>query len=179
MAFVGGLAAGGASAIGTVLSAVGTAVGVMSSIAQAKYQQQIAENNAIIAKNNADIAAEKTQSQQQINDQQSRALMGQQEVAQAASGLSGKSQLNVRKSTQKIARQDSFNIRQAGAYEIQNFLQQSTNFSAEAVNAGKQGTMNALAGLVSIGSTLIGGAQATKSSLNKINEPLGGNSARY
>lgn len=168
MAIAGALAGGGASLIGTMVSAAGSVVGMIGAMQQAKYQQQVAQNNAVIAKNNAMIAAEKTQSQQQINDQQSRALMATQEAMQGGTGLSGASQLRVRESTRRIARTDSFNIRQAGAYEIQNFLQQSSNYQAEAANAGREASMNMLAGLVNIGSTLIGGAMSTKSPLNTI-----------
>lgn len=165
MAFIGAALGSGASAIGTALSAVGSIVGTISAISQAQYQAAVAKNNSIIAKNNAMLASEQSQSQQQQADQKARALMGEQEAIQAASGLTGRSQQLTRNSARRISRIDAMNIREAGAHDIQNFLQQSENYSAEAANATKSIGATLLSGFLDVGQTLIGGAKTTSSQL--------------
>lgn len=148
---------GGIGGIGTVLSAASSIVGTIGAISTAQYQQAVAKTNAKVAENNAQIAAQKAQSEAQINDQQTRALVGQQLSIQAASGLSTNSgsSLRVRKSTYRIGRQDSSRIRQAGAYDVQNYLQQSENFKAEAAAAGQNAALAGIGGVLGAFSSLV------------------------
>ncbi|HEY9155586.1 MAG TPA: hypothetical protein VIM69_10665 [Opitutaceae bacterium] len=143
--------------IGGVVSALGSVVGTIGAISQAKYQQQVAKTNAKVAEDNARIAAQKAQSEAQINDQQTRALVGQQLSLQSASGLSTNSgsALRVRKSTYRIGRQDSMRIRQSGAYDVQNYLQQSENFKAEAAAAGQNAALAGIGGVLGAFSSLV------------------------
>ena len=152
-----GILAGAAGGIGSILSAAGSIVGTIGAISQAQYQQQVAKTNAKVAENNAKIAAQKAQSEAKINDDQVRAVMGQQLAIQAASGLSTNSgsSLRVRKSTHRVGRQDSMRIREAGAYDVQNYLQQSENFTAEAAAAGQNAALAGIGGVFGAMSSLV------------------------
>lgn len=149
MAFLGG--------IGSLISAAGAAVGAIGAVQQARYQQAVAKTNAKVAENNAQIASQKSQSEAEINDQQTRALVGQQLATQAASGVNaaGGSSLRVRRSTNRLGRQDSFRIRQAGAYDVQNYLQQSNNFRAEAAAAGQNAALAGISGALGVASAFV------------------------
>lgn len=153
MAFLGAAGAG----IGTILSAASSVVGTIGAISQAKYQQQVAKTNAKVAENNAQIAAQKAQSEAQMNDQQTRAMVGEQLSIQSASGLSTSSgsSLRVRKSTHRLGRQDSMRIREAGAYDVQNYLQQQNNFKAEAAAAGQNAALAGIGGALSAFSSIV------------------------
>lgn len=148
--------------IGGVVSALGSVVGTIGAISQARYQQQVAKTNAKVAENNAQIAAQKAQSEAQTNDQQVRAMIGQQLATQAASGLSTSSgsPLRVRESTRKIGRSDTRRIREAGALEVQNYLQQSNNFTAEAQAASQNAVLSGIGGALGTVSSLVGSAPA-------------------
>lgn len=148
--------------IGGVVSALGSVVGTIGAISQARYQQQVAKTNAKVAENNAQIAARKSQSEAEINDQQVKAMIGQQMAVQAASGLSTSSgsPLRVRESTRRIGRQDTRRIREAGAYDVQNYLQQSNNFTAEAQAAGQNAMLAGIGGALGTVSSVVGAAPA-------------------
>lgn len=148
---------GAGAGIGTILSAASSVVGTIGAISQAKYQQQVAKTNAKVAENNAQIAAQKSQSEAQQNDQQLRALIGEQISTQSASGLStaSGSTLRVRRSTHRLGRQDSMRIRESGAYDVQNFLQQQNNFQAEAAAAGQNAALAGIGGLFSAASAFV------------------------
>lgn len=143
--------------IGGVVSALGSIVGTIGAVSQAKYQQQVAKTNAKVAENNAQIAATKAQSEAQINDQQTAALIGAQQSAQSASGLNTNtgSTLRVRRSSHKLGREDSARIRESGAYDVQNYLQQQSNFKAEAAAAGQNAALAGIGGVFGAASSLV------------------------
>lgn len=159
---VGGSLLGG---LGTVVSVGGALLGGIAAKNQANYQAQVAKNNATIAKKNAALASDSAQQTQLESDRQAAALMGQQEAIQAASGLStgSASSLRTRRTANKLARQDAFNIRQEGDSNIQNFLQQSENFRAEASAAKASGRASMLGAFLDAGSSLISGASSVRS----------------
>lgn len=122
----------------------GVAVSTASAIAQNNYQKQVAQRNAAIAEINAQRATTQAQSEQLKQDQETRALLGEQIAAQSASGLKlgGRSQMLTRKSARQLGRMDAVAIREAGDVEAWNFrqiaaenydqikfLQQSSNFA--------------------------------------------------
>ncbi len=172
MAFVAPLFAGIGSFLGgtggTLLTAgLGVAGAVASAAgarAQSSYQAQVAENNAKIAKQNASNASDAAQIQQIEQDNQTRAFIGSQETAQSASGLSlsGGSQLRTRRTAQILGAQDRQSIRDQGQSTIQNYLQQSENFTSEASSARAQGRGALLKGFFDATGSLISSATSIK-----------------
>lgn len=151
--------------IGTAVSVVGTLVGAVASRNQANYQAQVAKNNSVIAKKNAASASDTAQQTQLESDRQTAALVGQQEAIQSASGLStgSASMLRTRRTANLLGRQDAFNIRKEGDSSVQNFLQQSENFRAEASAAKAGAAGSTLGAFFDVGSSLISGASSVRS----------------
>lgn len=122
------------------MAAAGAIVGLISagvSAAQGLYQAKVADMNAEVAGENAKRASARAAIEAQQQDWATRAKLGEEEVAQAGSGvtLGGRSQILTRRSTKLLGRQDTLNIVQAGSVERYNYLVQKENFKAEAANA--------------------------------------------
>lgn len=160
-AFGGGAASGGIG-LGSILGAASSVIGIMGQVGAANYQAQVAKNNAAIAERNAQLASTQAQEQQQQNDQQVAALIGEQEAIQGASGLTGASQLRTRRSTARLGNIDSFNIRKQGDQNIQNSMQQAENFRAEARVAESNKMASIFAGGLDLAGSLIGGATSSR-----------------
>lgn len=162
-----------------VIAAVaGPLIGGVMQMQQAQYQASVANMNAKIAADNAKRALERGGVEAEDSDFQTRALLGEQEVAQAASGvtLSGKSQILTRQSARKLGRRDALNILQAASVEAYNYRTQQANFKAEAQAAKMSGTaalvggvMGAMAG---VPSSMAGGASSTATPYKFVPQPL-------
>lgn len=182
-ASAGGIASGILGVVGTAVSVAGSIASAAGAKAQADYQAQVAKNNAVIAKKNAEAASTQAQQQQVSQDDQTRALIGQQEALQAGSGLSvsGASQLRTRRTAAKLGDVDRTNIREEGQTNIMNYLQQSANFTSQASAAKAQGRGAILGGFLDATSSLISGASSvsnpsriTGAKSNKARNNLGG-----
>lgn len=149
-----------AGAVGAIASG---AMGMM----QANYQAKVAEMNAEVAEYNAKRAAQRGGIEAQEKDVETRALLAEQEVGQAASGvsLSGKSQVLTRDTARLLGTRDRLNIIENAATEKYNHLVQKSNFQAEAKAAKMSGKMALLGGFVSALGSLptseMGGAKGT------------------
>lgn len=75
-----------AAAVPLVLSAVGTAVTVVSAIQQGKAAKRAADYNAQVAQQNAMLAREQAQANARIADRRNRLRLGAIRAAQGASG---------------------------------------------------------------------------------------------
>lgn len=160
------------------MAAVGAIAGGVMGMMQASYQAKVANMNASIANDNAKRALERGSVEGEDNDFQTRALLGEQEVAQAASGvsLSGKSAILTRESARKLGRRDTLNILQDASVEAYNYRTQAANFKAEA-KAAKISGITGLVGSVfsaagSLPTSMAGGASATASPYKFIPQPL-------
>lgn len=158
------MAIGAAAAIvGAGSSIVGGFLGNQSS----QYQSQVAKMNEKIAKQNADNALVTSQIDQQESDMQTSSLLGEQEAAQSASGLSltGKSAIHTRASARLLGRRDALNIIHAGRIESRNYRIQAANFKSEA-NASKISGRNAIiGGFLGAASSLVGAPSGSWDSL--------------
>jgi hypothetical protein len=152
MAFLGGIA--------PVLSAVGSIFTGIMGFASSNYQAAVADMNEKIAKSNAARAIERTQVEQQEQDSAALALLGQQEAAQGASGLTltGGSAQRTRRTARILARKDALNIRQAGEIEKYNYLTDAANFNAQGQAAKLAGTGSLISGFFQAAPSLIGGS---------------------
>lgn len=154
------------AAAGLGLTFLSTAFGAYTQYQAASYQAQIAEMNQEIALDNANRALQRSQVEQQDQDAITLAMLGEQQAAQAASGLAYGSRsfrLN-RKSAQELGRKDALNIRQAGELEAYDYKTQAANFGA-AASANKASATNSLLG------GFLGGVSSLVSGATKVRDP--------
>ncbi len=145
---------------GTVIGAAGAVYSGMAASSQARYQAAVADLNAKTARENAQRALERSQLEQDDQDAQTLALIGQQEAAQSASGLAitGRSAFMARKSALELGRRDALNVRDAGKLEAYNYEVQATNQNNAATLYRQQGRNSMVSGFLGGAQTLIGGA---------------------
>lgn len=121
-------------AFAPILSAAGTLISGVFGMAQGMYQAKVAQANADIAAENAKRAIERAQIEQIDQDTETLAMLGEQEAAQSASGISitGRSAVRTRATARRLGRRDALNVRQAGEIEAYNYLTDEMNFKAQA-----------------------------------------------
>lgn len=159
---------------GALTSIVSGVTGMM----QAQYQAAVADMNAKVAKENAERAVERSRIEGEDNDMQTKALLAEQEVAQAASGvsLSGKSQIQTRASARKLGWRDTANIIHAGRVEEYNYLVQKANFDAEKKAAKISGMSSLVGGFLgaagNLPSSMIGGSTSVASPERIVPRPI-------
>lgn len=161
MAFLAGITLlQGLSAGVTALSA---GVSAFSSIAAGNYQAKVAEYNASVAEGNAQRAEQRAQIEAQDNDMATLGMLGEQEAAQTASGISlrSKSAVATRRAARQLGRRDTLNIVQAGKVEGYNYRVEAAGQRANAQMAQQAGRANALGSFLSMGGSLISNAQST------------------
>lgn len=162
-----------------MIGALGALVQGGMGLMQGMYQAKVAGMNAKIAGQNASLAIDKSRIEAQDNDMRTSADLGEQEVAQAASGiaLSGKSQILTRRATRLLGRRDSTNIIYGGKVEEHNYLVQKANFKAEQGAAKLSGISSAIGGVMSaVGSlpsgSFVGGSTSIKNPERFIPKPV-------
>jgi hypothetical protein len=142
------LIAMGASAI---LSAGGAVMGAISQGNQASYAAAVAQQNSDAARQQAAYVRGQGARQEQEEIWKARAFLGEQEAAQASSGLdiSSGSPSEVREGTKLLARTGFRNIRDQTARTALGYDQEAINQQAEAKMqkaAAGNTTMNAIIG---------------------------------
>jgi len=120
--------------VGGVVSAAGAMQGGQAAAAQAKYQAQVAKNNAIMANWAADDAINRGRSQEQIQRLKTAQLISRQRAALASNGVlvDAGSALNLVEDTAMIGEFDALTIRDNAAREAWQNRAQGANFTAEA-----------------------------------------------
>lgn len=163
----GGMSA--AAIAGLALSAIGTGVAMYGQMQQAdaasaaaKYQAQVAANNATIAKQNADATIEAGKVAEQQQRMKTAALIGSQRAAMAANGvrLDSGSALDIQSDTATMGELDALTVRNNAARQAWAYEAQATNFNAQSQLSNAQAGWAQSAGLVSGAGTLLGGASS-------------------
>lgn len=152
--------------VGSTLSAGVGAVGAISSAnAQsdaAKYQAQVATNNATIAGQNARYAAAAGATQAQARDFKTRATVGAIEAAQGSSGIDVGSPTSkeVRDSAEQLGRLDTATIMSNAMLQSRAYSAQATNFDAQAGLDKMQASNAQTAGGIGAFTSLLSGASS-------------------
>jgi hypothetical protein len=122
----------------------------------AKYQAQVARNNAIIAQQDAEYAAQAGETQAQAQDFKNRATLGAIAASQA-SGLSfdSPSLYDVRESSANVLRLDTANIAQNAALKARGYATKATGYEAEARLANKKASDASTAGYLGAAGSLL------------------------
>jgi hypothetical protein len=165
-----------------VVGAIGSLVSGVTGMMQANYQAKVAKMNEKVALYNAERARTRSTIDAQEKDTfETRALLGDQEVAQAASGVSiaGKSQVATRNTARLLGRRDTQNIIEDGQMQAYNHKVEAANFAAEAKAAKMSGMssllggfLGAAGGLAGSGSSLLGGAKASSAQAKYVPKPV-------
>lgn len=144
--------------IGAGLGAAGSIYSGVSAYQQAQYQAEVAKNNAKIAEMNANRATVRGGIEAQMKDAEFAQLLGEQEVAQAASGvtISGRSALRARNATRMYAAGDRATIRENANTENYNYRVEATNMRAEAKAAKASGKAALIGGFLGAAGEIAG-----------------------
>lgn len=155
--------AAAATIVGGLVSAVGAVQQGQAQAAAAKYQSQVAANNAIIARQNAEFERNRGQIESQKNDMKARALRATQEATQAASGfdINSGSLVDIRSSSAELGRLDTLTTannaeRRGRDFDIaaSNADASSQLYSAQASNYQSAGMLNAFTSILGTASTV-------------------------
>lgn len=177
------------TAISLGATALGTGMGVISSIQQGKAQAAQAQYQADVARQNQELAerqagAERREGYEAMitKRQETARLIGRQRAAAGASGAAVDvgSNLDLQADTAAQGEIDALNAYNAGLdsaynYELQahNYKQQAAAYDAQGRGASRAGYLNAMSaaigGIAEMGSTWAGykGTQSKKSSVGK------------
>lgn len=155
--------------IGVALSAAGSVASGMAQAQAARAQAEIDQMNAEIAEDNAARAIHRSQVEAQDQDMLTAAMIGEQISQQGASGLSGRSQLLVRKAAAELGRKDALNVRQAGEIEAYNYRVDAAGARASADMRRRSAGFSLLEGFLGAGSSLIGAARTPASNRYRSN----------
>jgi len=129
---------------------------------QANYRAKVAQNNQIIEQQNARYATAAARENAFANDLKTKAILGQQEAAQGASGLdlTSGSPEDVRESTRPLGRLGTLQTYQQGALQAYGYQSQAANFGAEAGLQRLAGADAARAGRLGATASLLGGVSS-------------------
>lgn len=162
-------AAAGLTTAGTALAAGSSLLSGIGGMQQSNYQAQVAMNNAAISRQNADAALESGNYSESIQRIKTGKLVGAQKTAYAANGIdvaSGSAQ-DVMNSDAAMGEMDAQMLRYNAMREAYGYKQQAGQFEAEASMDRQAGRGKLLGGVLSAGSSLLGGATSlTNQSLN-------------
>lgn len=149
------------------LSAVGTGIGIMGQMQQAKaqasaanYQSEVAANNAKIATQNATWANQAGEQQQAQAQLKTRAQVGGILAAQAASGVDVNkgSTIDVRSSAAETGQLDALTLRSNAARQAYGYDVQSTSDTAQSQLDSATASNIESAAPINAASTFLGGA---------------------
>ncbi len=112
--------------------------------------------NAEVATQNAERSLTKGAIDAQTNDNETAGLIGEQVVAQSASGitLSGKSQILTRAAARRVGAQDTANIINNSQVDAYGHKVEAANFKAEAKSAKISGVLGLVGSLAAAGGQL-------------------------
>lgn len=161
-----------------IAAVAGPLISGVTGMMQSNYQAKVAKMNAEVAQENADRASTKSEIDAQESDFQYSSLIGEQENAQAASGvtLSGKSQILTRRAAHQVATGDRMKLIQQGQVDRYGHLVEKANFTAEAKAAKMSGMASLIGGVVGavggLPSSMSSSAKATATPYKYIPQPI-------
>lgn len=148
----------------------GVAASTSAAMQANNYQQQVLERNRLLMEENAQRAIHASQQAQIQQDDQTRALLGEQLATQSASGLKlgGRSQVLTRKSARMLGRLDAETIRQAGEIEAYNFRQAAEDAATEGKFLKQQQGSILLSGFLDAASVGLTGLRSAPTQLSSL-----------
>jgi hypothetical protein len=145
--------------------AAGAAVAAGSQIQQAKFKKQESETNALIAAQNAEIARQEAEETRKVGEfevaregRRKRILIGKQRVAQAASGLTGRTQDIVIADTERQSAIDAALIRKRFSGTATGLEREGVLFETESARRLREGAFAKKSGRLRATGTILSGA---------------------
>lgn len=173
-----GYAGLGLSALGGVTGAIGAIQQGQAASEAAKYNASVAASNADMAKRNAQMAGEAGAQQAAMQEQKTRAQVGEIKANQAASGVdvNSGSALDVRSSAAELGELDALTVRTNAAKEAYGYQTQAVSDKAQAGLDRFEAENDETAGELGAASTLLGSAASGASNYYryKMSGGLGG-----
>lgn len=162
LAPVGAALASGTAAIGgaSTLTALATGVSVIGGLAQARFQGQVADNQAQLLEQQATQARQRGEIEQQETDFAALAEISRNQARRAGSGFElGSTSFNrARRVETLLARRDALRVRDNAEREALSLQSGAATAKAESQGAKRAGLFNAVGGAFTFGSDLIGSA---------------------
>ena len=161
-----------ALAAGTVISAGTAAYGAYSQgqaqEASAKYNAQVAANNAVIAQQQAVRAAQAGEAQAEVTQQKTRAKLGGIVTSEAAGNIdvNSGSSLDVQSSAKQLGELDALTVRSNAAQTAYGYETQSAADTAQSQLDKSQASNSATAGDIGAGGSILGGVSSAASNYN-------------
>ena len=155
------------AAASLAITAAGTGAAMVAQSQQAEAQQKSADYQAAVARNNATAAGYNAQSaidQGEIAAQtqqiKTRNLVGAQRAAQAANGvdINSGTPLDIQSDAAMLGQLDALTIRYNAQTKANNYLAQAGQYNSQAGLFDMQGDNAASAGMIGMGTSLLGGA---------------------
>lgn len=142
--------------LSTILTAASTAVTGVLQYSASQANASIMEMNAQISEDNAVRAIQRAQVEQEAQDQQTRAFLGEQLAVQSSSGVNigSGSPVLTRVAARELGRMDALNIRQAGELESYNYKVDAASGRAQAQVERTNAAMGLLGSFLSAGSAI-------------------------
>lgn len=153
-----GTASGIIGAVGTGLSALGSITSGQAASKSAKYNAAVAANNAQTAQNNATLAGQEGAANANIEQQKTRANVGEIKAAQAANGVNVNkgSAVDVQSSAAELGELNAINIRSNAARSAYGYQTQAASDKAQSELDKQEASFDSTAGLEKAGTTLLG-----------------------
>lgn len=150
----------GATVLSTGMSVYGQMQQGKAAQAQANYQRQVAENNAILANRAADDAIERGKIAERNQRLKTEALKGRQRAVMAGNGVvvDAGSALDITSDTAAFGELDALTIRSNAEREAAGFRAQGSNFTNEANLATMSGDNARSSMYMGIGGSVLSGA---------------------
>lgn len=145
----------------TAITAAGSVVGGINQNNQAKYQAQVANQNAALERNSANDARARGAIEEQRQYRRTAQLLGVQRAALASNGVEVDfgSAADLQTDTKTIGWEDAATIRENTVREARGFEINAYNDVAKGKAARAQGKAALIGGIFNAGSTILGGAQ--------------------
>ena len=142
------------------MSALGQIQQGKAAAASAKYNAQVAENNAVVARQNAAFAGAEGNANAERQGMKTRAAVGAMKAAQAANGIdvNSGSAVDVRSSAAELGQLDAITIRSNAARRAYGFETEAVNDQAQAALDRAGGKAAQKASYIGAASTILGGA---------------------
>ncbi len=171
-AAVAGVASAAAGAVGSMQAAKAQAT-------NARFQSQVAQNNATIEKQNADYAAKAGQEAATVQSLKEAQTAGAIKASQAANNIdvNSGSAVDVQESQKETGELDTLTVMNNAMLQSYGYNTQATNFSAEAGLQSQQADQAETGGLISAAGGLLGGASSVGFKFSGLSNPSTSGSA--
>lgn len=169
--------AAAAAVIGGGVGAYGAIESGNAAASAASYQNQVAQNNAIIANQNAQQATAAGEAQVTQSQLKTAATIGAIKTDQAASGLdvNSGSNVDVQSSAKELGELDALTIRNAAARQAYGYQTQSMSDVASGQLLSAQSSQDLTAGMFGAGGSILGGVGSAANDYGKYLQNTGSN----